>query len=104
MVRSYGLVGHVALLAITTASFVGAAEEEPSAFVPVTDAMLADPPAEDWLTWRRTNNAWGYSPLESDHDGERRRARTGVDATAAPGQSDRDAAGVRRRDVHAEPQ
>ena len=26
--------------------------------------MLADPPAEDWLTWRRTNDAWGYSPLD----------------------------------------
>ena len=24
---------------------------------------LANPPAEDWLMWRRTANHWGYSPL-----------------------------------------
>jgi alcohol dehydrogenase (cytochrome c) len=31
---------------------------------PVTDAMLANPPAADWLMWRGTFNSWGYSPLE----------------------------------------
>src|SRR6266700_349164 len=31
---------------------------------PVTDAMLRNPPPGDWLMWRRTYNAWGYSPLE----------------------------------------
>ncbi len=31
---------------------------------PVTDAMLHDPPAADWLMWRRTYNGWGYSPLD----------------------------------------
>jgi PQQ-dependent dehydrogenase (methanol/ethanol family) len=36
----------------------------PRAFRPVTDAMLQDPPAEDWLSFRRTLNAWGYSPLD----------------------------------------
>jgi len=30
---------------------------------PVTDAMLLNPPAEDWLNWRRTLDAWGHSPL-----------------------------------------
>jgi len=30
----------------------------------VTDAMLADPPAESWLNWRRTRDGWGHSPLE----------------------------------------
>jgi alcohol dehydrogenase (cytochrome c) len=30
---------------------------------PVTDEMLLNPPAEDWLNWRRTLNAWGHSPL-----------------------------------------
>ncbi len=33
-------------------------------FKPVTDAMLQDPAAEDWLMWRRTLNGWGYSPLD----------------------------------------
>ena len=26
--------------------------------------MLLDPAPEDWLTWRRTLDAWGYSPLD----------------------------------------
>ncbi|MDX1382510.1 MAG: PQQ-binding-like beta-propeller repeat protein [Thermoanaerobaculia bacterium] len=30
---------------------------------PVTDTDLRDPPAADWLAWRRTLDAWGYSPL-----------------------------------------
>jgi len=32
-------------------------------YVPVTDAMLADPDPADWLMWRRTHDSWGYSPL-----------------------------------------
>ncbi len=31
---------------------------------PVTDAMLQHPPAADWLSFRRTLDAWGYSPLD----------------------------------------
>ena len=30
---------------------------------PVTEAMLAAPPAADWLSWRRTRDASGFSPL-----------------------------------------
>ena len=33
-------------------------------FLPVTDAMLNEPDPADWLTWRRTANGWGYSPLD----------------------------------------
>ena len=33
-------------------------------FVPVTDAMLQQPAPGDWLTWRRTTDSWGYSPLD----------------------------------------
>ena len=33
-------------------------------FVPVTDAMLQRPADSDWLTWRRTLDGWGYSPLD----------------------------------------
>jgi alcohol dehydrogenase (cytochrome c) len=29
-------------------------------FVPVTDAMLADPADGDWLMWRRTLDGWGF--------------------------------------------
>ena len=32
-------------------------------YTPVTDAMLANPPAGEWLNWRRTLDAQGYSPL-----------------------------------------
>jgi len=31
---------------------------------PVTEDMLRHPAAGDWLNWRRTDNAWGYSPLD----------------------------------------
>ncbi|MGH9716565.1 MAG: PQQ-binding-like beta-propeller repeat protein [Candidatus Acidiferrales bacterium] len=31
---------------------------------PVTDAVLQHPPDSDWLTWRRTYNSLGYSPLD----------------------------------------
>jgi alcohol dehydrogenase (cytochrome c) len=34
------------------------------AFRPVTDAMLASPAAGDWLTWRRTPDGLGFSPLD----------------------------------------
>jgi len=33
-------------------------------FRPVTEAMLRNPAVGDWLNWRRTDNAWGYSPLD----------------------------------------
>ena len=33
-------------------------------YVPVTNRMLARPPARDWLSWRRTLDGQGYSPLE----------------------------------------
>ena len=39
-------------------------EEAAAGFVPVTDAMLQDPAPGDWLTWRRTLDGWGYSPLD----------------------------------------
>src|SRR5262249_943150 len=30
-----------------------------------TEAMLRNPAPADWPNWRRTDNAWGYSPLTS---------------------------------------
>ena len=44
-------------------------------FVPVTDAMLENPDPGDWLMWRRTQDSWGYSPLDQidrDNVGELR--------------------------------
>ena len=37
-------------------------EVEPR-LTPVTEALLQDPPPGDWLSWRRTRNSHGYSPL-----------------------------------------
>ncbi len=31
---------------------------------PVTDDMLLNPPADDWLIWRRTSDSIGHSPLD----------------------------------------
>ncbi len=45
------------------AATFGAHAAEP-AFRPVTDAMLQHPDPADWLMWRRTFDAWGYSPLD----------------------------------------
>jgi len=33
------------------------------ALAPVTDALLRNPPDSDWLSWRRTQDGQGYSPL-----------------------------------------
>lgn len=35
-----------------------------NSLTPVTDAMLENPPAQDWLMWRRTYDAHGFSPLD----------------------------------------
>ena len=56
-----------ALAAACLSPAVSAAGQEApgdAAFVPVTDAMLQDPAPGDWLTWRRTLDGWGYSPLD----------------------------------------
>lgn len=38
-------------------------------FTPVTEQMLAAPPAGDWLHWRRTPDGQGYSPLDQVNRG-----------------------------------
>ena len=38
-------------------------------FRPITETMLDNPPPGEWLHWRRTNNAWGYSPLDQINRG-----------------------------------
>ena len=38
-------------------------------FRPVTEETLRNPAPGDWLNFRRTDDAWGYSPLdEIDRD------------------------------------
>jgi PQQ-dependent dehydrogenase (methanol/ethanol family) len=50
-----------ASLALLTALSADAQQKD---FAPVTDAMLQNPDPADWLSWRRTLNHWGYSPLD----------------------------------------
>src|SRR5580692_8244902 len=52
------------LLLSGAAAFAQAPGNTINAMSPVTDAMLHNPPASDWLMWRRTYNGWGYSPLD----------------------------------------
>ncbi len=59
MVRPKSVVA--ILLGVLVAASAGAQQDE---FVPVTDEMLQDPDPADWLSWRRTLNHWGYSPLD----------------------------------------
>ena len=37
--------------------------QEVKNFTPVTEELLRDPPPSDWLSWRRTLDGQGYSPL-----------------------------------------
>ena len=55
------LVATAAMWTMVPAAGLAQSEAE---FTPVTDAMLQDPAPEDWLTWRRTLDGWGYSPLD----------------------------------------
>ena len=43
---------------------LGAAASAGTGFTPVTQAMLEDPPAQDWLMFSRTYDAQRYSPLD----------------------------------------
>lgn len=50
---------------VAALSMLSAALSSPAGgFEPVTDEMLADPDPSDWLMWRRTLDAWGFSPLD----------------------------------------
>lgn len=53
--------------------------------VPVTDAMLADPPQGDWLSWRRTLDGQGFSPLAQVNRGNIRGLRPAWSFNLAPG-------------------
>jgi alcohol dehydrogenase (cytochrome c) len=60
MTMRFGVALSMTLLLTGTLS--SAFQDRP--FRPVTEAMLRNPAPADWLHWRRTDNAWGYSPLE----------------------------------------
>ena len=62
--RLFGLSVAVPAIVFTSLAAAAAQFSEDAGFVPVTDAMLEDPAAGDWLMWRRTQNGWGYSPRQ----------------------------------------
>ena len=51
----------VPIMVLFTAIWLAAQVQD---FHPVTETILRNPAPGDWLNWRRTDNAWGYSPLE----------------------------------------
>lgn len=51
----------VVLLAVTSLAI---SQNEVEDFTPLTSEMLLEPDPEDWVMWRRTYDAWGYSPLD----------------------------------------
>ena len=60
----------VAALALAGAGLAQAQQATGQAdFVPVTDAMIQNPDPADWLSWRRTLDSWGYSPLDRINTG-----------------------------------
>jgi alcohol dehydrogenase (cytochrome c) len=53
------------LSVVVSCSLFAWAQQNPvGTITPVTDEMLANPDPGDWLMWRRTYDAWGYSPLD----------------------------------------
>ena len=54
----------LATVLLLTAGAGGASAQTARDFTPVTDAMVQDPAPGDWLSWRRTLDGWGYSPLD----------------------------------------
>ena len=79
----------VAPAVLTLALAPAAVSAQPGAgFVPVTDAMLQDPAPGDWLTWRRTLDGWGYSPLDEIDRGNVHRIRMVWSRGLAPGRQE----------------
>ena len=54
-----GIIVVGALMLVATSAIAQIEDLEP-----VTDEKLRNPDAADWLMWRRTYDAWGYSPLD----------------------------------------
>ncbi len=57
-------------------------------FTPVTDAMLANPASSEWLGWRRTWDAHGFSPLTQIDRGSVRNLRAAWSWSLPPGSNE----------------
>ena len=58
-----GPVG-LGLVALSLGAATAMGQTPSREFTPVTDEILQAPAPGDWLTWRRTLDGWGYSPLD----------------------------------------
>ena len=56
--------GFNALVLVIVLAAGVAVHAQVSELTPVTDALLQNPDPADWLSWRRTLDGWGYSPLD----------------------------------------
>ena len=65
----------IALVATALSMPAVVAAQPVAEFVPVTDEMLQNPADGDWLSWRRTPDGWGYSPLDEIDRGNVHRIR-----------------------------
>jgi alcohol dehydrogenase (cytochrome c) len=59
--QTWSAAGSIADEAESRSGFVN---KELQNFTPVTDHLLQQPPAADWLSWRRTLDGHGHSPLK----------------------------------------
>ncbi len=61
------LLGTLALVWASAAFAQTDPRDRPSSvdnFEPITAEIVENPDAADWIMWRRTQNSWGYSPLD----------------------------------------
>ena len=54
-------------------------------YTPVTDAMLINPPAGEWLSWRRSLDGKGYSPLKQINRGNVKKLQLAWSMALPPG-------------------
>ena len=58
-------VGALSITLLLRASTTTTTAQQPASdYTPVTDERLRNPAPDDWLTYRRTYDGWGYSPLD----------------------------------------
>jgi len=57
-------IGRIAQAVAAAALLLASFAQAQAPFEPVTDEMIQRPDPKDWLSWRRTLDSWGYSPLD----------------------------------------
>lgn len=62
--KALPLLSLIAMVLATPLAAQGTAQEATRDYSPVTDELILNPPAGEWLSWRRTLDNQGYSPLE----------------------------------------